>query len=145
MKRVEKALKSFNEGNTCSQAILSTYAEDLGLEKELALKLSCSFGGGMGCMGSICGAVTGAYMVLGLKHGRVDPDDISARNKSDELVRIFTEKFKQRNNDNLNCNDLLGYERSNDEHVKILKEKGIFDRVCPKCVKDAAEIIEEIL
>ena len=51
MDRVDKALRALKEGNTCSQAIVSTYAEDLGLNKELALKISCSFGGGMGCQG----------------------------------------------------------------------------------------------
>ena len=61
MSRVEQALSCLKEGFMCSQALLSTYCEELGLESELALKLADGFGGGMGCIGETCGAVTGAF------------------------------------------------------------------------------------
>jgi len=145
MEHIKEAEKLFRLGNTCSQAIFATYGPELGIAKKTALKLSCSFGGGMGCMGMTCGAVTGAYMVISLKYGRIDPADKAAREQSDKLVRLFTEKFKERHNDKLNCNDLLGYDRSNPEDLKIMYENGIFKEVCPKCVKDAAEILKEIM
>ncbi len=145
MDRIEKCVELFSKKNTCSQAILATYAPEFGVDREAALKLACSFGGGMGCMGMTCGAVTGAYMVISLKYGRIDPKDNVSRRKSDELVRLFTQKFKERHDGKVNCNDLLGYDRSNPEDVKIMREKGIFKKICPECVKDAAEILEEIL
>lgn len=145
MDHVEEALELFSNRNTCSQAVFATYAPELGIDKDTALKLSCSFGGGMGGMGMTCGAVTGAYMVISLKYGRIDPEDKAAREKSDGLIKLFTEKFKERNENKLNCNDLLGYDRSNPEDVRIMREKEIFRKVCPKFVRDAAEILEEIL
>jgi C_GCAxxG_C_C family probable redox protein len=90
---------------TCSQAVFATYALEFGVDKETALKLACSFGGGMGCMGMTCGAVTGAYMVISLKHGRIAPEDNASREKSDELVKLFTQKFKERHDSKVNCND----------------------------------------
>jgi len=69
MKRVEAAADCFEKGFNCAQAILSTYGTELGIEREHALRVAGPFGVGMGRMGNTCGAVTGAYMVIGLKHG----------------------------------------------------------------------------
>ena len=71
----------------CSLAILSTYAEDLGLDREVALKAAAGFGGGMGRMAGTCGAVTGALMVLGLKHGPVEADDQQGKESVYERVQ----------------------------------------------------------
>ena len=67
MKRSKHAVSCFKDGFSCSQALLSTYGDQFGLNHELALKVSGAFGGGMGRMGETCGAVTGAFMVIGLK------------------------------------------------------------------------------
>ena len=75
MSRVEQAVSCFQGGFNCSQAVLSTYAQDFGLDREAALKLAAGFGGGMGRMAGTCGAVTGAFMVLGLKHGPTEAGD----------------------------------------------------------------------
>ena len=69
MTNVEDALSLFKNGFRCSQAILSTYGLQFGLDQELALKLASPFGGGMGSLGNTCGAVTGAILVIGLKYG----------------------------------------------------------------------------
>lgn len=143
--RVEEAERLKKQGHTCSQAVFAAYAPELGVDKDTALKLSCAFGGGMGGMGMTCGAVTGAFMVISLKYGRIALEDKAAREKSDELVRLFAAKFKERRDNKLDCNDLLGYDRSDPEDVKIMQEKGIFGELCPALVKDAAEILEEIL
>ena len=69
----DKAVAIFKEGINCSQAVLSSFAEDFGVDKNMALKMAAGFGGGMGRTGHRCGAVTGAYMVLGLKYGAIEP------------------------------------------------------------------------
>lgn len=69
MNQSERAVACFKEGFSCSQAVFSTFAPQLGLECELALKVAGLFGGGMGRLGEVCGAVTGALMALGLKYG----------------------------------------------------------------------------
>ena len=86
MDRVETALSRFPEGFSCSQAILSTYGEEVGLARSLGLKLAAGFGGGMGRMAETCGAVTGAFMVVGLKHGRTKAGDSKAKGKTDDLL-----------------------------------------------------------
>jgi len=74
MNRIETALFRFAVGFNCSQSVLSAYAEHFGFDEETAMKISSGFGGGMGRMADTCGAVTGAYMVLGLKYGQNSPD-----------------------------------------------------------------------
>jgi C_GCAxxG_C_C family probable redox protein len=70
MTKPDDAAAYFNEGFSCSQAVVSSFSEDLGFDKETARKISCGFGAGMARTGNICGAVTGAMMVIGLKYGR---------------------------------------------------------------------------
>ena len=95
-------------------------------------------------MAETCGAVTGAYMVIGLKYGRSDIFDLSAKEKTYKLVREFSEKFKSRNG-SIVCRELLGVDISTVEGMKAAKQKNIHGTCCQKYVKDAAEIIEEIL
>ena len=75
----DKAVACFKEGFNCSQAVLSSFDDDFGLDKDMALKLAAGFGGGMGRMAQTCGAVTGAYMVIGLKHGAITGQDKAAK------------------------------------------------------------------
>jgi len=92
-------------------------------------------------MGGTCGAVTGAFMVLGLTY---DPEDPDAREKVYSLVRRYADKFVAHNG-SLLCKDLLGYDISTPEGLKIIKEKKITSEVCPRVDRDAAEILEEML
>ena len=85
-KRAEEAVACFKSDFSCSQAVFSVYAEQLGLDKQVALKISCAFGGGMARMAETCGAVTGALMVIGLKHGKARPDDNDARDRTYALA-----------------------------------------------------------
>src|SRR4030042_724869 len=94
MSDVEKAVSCFNEGFMCSQAVLSAYAEQFGLNRETALKVSAAFGGGMGRMGETCGAVTGAFMVIGLKYSRTTVQDTQSHEKTNRLVKEFVGRFK---------------------------------------------------
>ena len=144
MDRIERAVSCFKEGFSCSQALLSTYGEQLGLNREIALKVSGAFGGGMAHMGETCGAVTGAFMVIGLKHGKTKIEDKQAKEKTYSLVKEFVDRFKSRNG-SIVCRELLGCDISTPEGMKLVKEKKLTTTLCPKFVQDAAEIIEQIL
>ena len=144
MNNVEKAVSCFNEGFACSQSILSTYGEELGLNRELGLKVSGAFGGGMVNMGDTCGAVTGALMVIGLKYGRTIATDTVAKEMTYNFAEEFLEEFKQRNK-TIVCKELLGCDISTPEGRAFDSENKICDKLCPKFVQDAAEILEEIL
>ncbi|MCL2862865.1 MAG: C-GCAxxG-C-C family protein [Methanimicrococcus sp.] len=137
----DDVLKSFNGGFYCSQAVLSTYSEDLGLDKETALKISCGFGAGMARLSSTCGAVTGAYMVISLKHGSCMPADKEAVEKTFALMQEFDKLFAKKHG-TTNCRELLGVDLRHGDPV--LAGRQVKD-LCHIFVKDAAEILETVL
>ena len=140
MDKVNKALELFNQGCNCAQAVFSVYSNELGIEKETALKTAHGFGAGMGRLQEVCGAVTGAYMVLGLKYGSAAANDTAAKEKLYGLIREFAQKFDERNKATI-CRDLLGVDLINgDKKINAARVKA----VCPKAVKDAVEILEEL-
>ncbi len=124
--------------------MLCTYGPRFGLDREKALRVAGAFGAGMGRMGETCGAVTGAFMVIGLKHGKTTADDDEAREKTYELVKEFTARFKGRNK-TLLCRELLGHDLSTQQGRDAVLEKNLFITLCPRFVRDAVEIIDEIL
>ena len=144
MTNVEKAVSLFMNGFRCSQAILSTYGTQFGLKPEIALKLASPFGAGMGSLGNTCGAITGAYMVLGLKFGNTRASEIKKKEKAYEVVKEFVKRFKSRN-DTIFCRELLNCDISTPEGRNKAIEEKLFIELCPKFVQDSAEILEEIL
>jgi C_GCAxxG_C_C family probable redox protein len=144
MGAVERALAAFDEGYSCSQSVLSAFAPELGLDREMALRVATAFGGGMGHRGDTCGAVTGAFMVIGLKHGRVRADDREIRDLAYSLVNRFVEEFESRH-ESVVCRELLGFDLSTPEGERLAEEKWPDDMPCRDVVRDAAEILEEIL
>ena len=143
MNKKEKALDVFSGNFNCSQAVLSPFAEELGIEKEIYLKVATAFGGGMR-KGEVCGAVTGALMGLGLNYGHYENDNLVSKDKAYALTKEFMKSFEEKNGSVI-CKNLLGYDLSNEEELKIIKEKGLFKSVCPKAIESAVEILEEIL
>ena len=144
MKHADSAEALFSQGFACSQAIFSAYATEYGLNNDTALKVSSGFGGGMGRMAQTCGAVTGAYMVIGLKYGAVSGQDQEAKLKTYRLVREFAERFKAKNG-SLVCRDLLGCDISTPEGAEEMKRKGLHGSVCMKLVHDACDLLDEML
>ncbi len=143
MNRIESALSRFAQGFNCSQAVLSAYAVQFELDEETAAKIASGFGGGMGRMADTCGAVTGAFMVLGLKYGQNSPDR-EAKEAIYAQVKDFAGRFQARNG-SLVCRDLLDCDISTAEGLQQAREAEMFSRTCPKFVRDACEILEEML
>jgi C_GCAxxG_C_C family probable redox protein len=144
MGKPEEALSCFKENFSCAQAIFAAYAPGMGLDRETALKVAGAFGGGMGRMGETCGAVTGAFMLIGLRYGQIRADDGTAKDKTYKLVREFVEQFKERNR-SIVCRELLGVHPGTPEGSQAFKEKDLKNSICAKLVRDAAEIVEEML
>jgi C_GCAxxG_C_C family probable redox protein len=143
MNNSDKAVEIFKEGFSCSQAVFGAYCERFGLDRKQAYKISSGFGGGMH-LDQTCGAVTGAIMAIGLKYGRTKADDIDAKMKTIKMVNEFAKKFRQRHG-SIGCTDLIGCNISTPEGFEGAKKKDVFKQLCPKYVKSAAEILEEIL
>lgn len=139
--KVNEILESFNGGFYCSQAVLSAYCEDFGLDKKNALKISCGLAAGTARLGLTCGAVTGAYMVISLKHGNCLPDDKESIEKTFALIQEFDKRFVEKRG-STNCRELLDVDlRYGDPNLASRQVKAI----CPSLVKDAAEILESVL
>jgi C_GCAxxG_C_C family probable redox protein len=139
----EEAVERFKRGFNCSQAVFSSYSEQLGLDSDRASKVAAGFGGGMRMAGT-CGAVTGAFMVLGLKYGSSSANNQDAKVKTYNKIEEFTRRFKTRNN-SVTCRELLGCDISTPEGMKEARDKRLFSSKCTQMVQDAAEILEEML
>lgn len=131
-------------GFTCSAAVFSTFSEELGLDAETAKKIACGFGAGVSKTGNMCGAVSGAIMVIGLKYGKSRAGDNEATDTTRALTREFIRKFSARNGA-INCTALLGYDLSNPEDYRKAAASGLFITSCKGYVRDAVEILDGIL
>ena len=116
--------------------MFAAFSEDLGLSKEQALKIGACFGSGMR-KAEVCGACTGALMVLGLKYGE-------SKQKSDEVCDKFMDEFKKENGSYI-CRDLLECDISTEEGVKYAKDNNLFKEFCPKMVESASRIVDEMI
>jgi C_GCAxxG_C_C family probable redox protein len=144
MSKTEDANKCFLEGFNCAQAVFSAFSEELGLDKQTSLKIGGSFGAGMAHLNETCGAVTGAFMTIGLKCGRYKIEDTASKEKTYALVREFSKRFKDKYG-SLKCTDLIGYDLSTEDGLKKATDEKRFRTHCPNFVKDAAGIVEELL
>ena len=144
MSRADEAVTLFKQGFNCSQAVLRVFAGENGLAPELAMKIACGLGAGIGRQGMVCGAVSGAYLAIGLKHGRVRREDLESKDKTYALVREFSRRFKLLHA-SLNCPDLLGCDLSTPAGSEKADQENLFAALCPKFVQDSVEILEAIL
>jgi C_GCAxxG_C_C family probable redox protein len=142
--KINEAEACFDKGFNCCQSVLSTYGKEMGLGEQEALKIASGFGAGIAYMGDICGAVTGAFMVIGLKFGRFNVEDSAAKDKTYRLISEFVRIFKEKNG-SIKCNDLLDTDVSTQEGLQKAHEEGKFSTVCPKMVRDAADIVGRLL
>jgi C_GCAxxG_C_C family probable redox protein len=145
MTRSEQAVSKFIEGYNCAQSVLFAFCDDLGLDKDKALKIACGFGAGMGRKEEVCGAVSGGIMVIGAKYGRGENDDRKATEITYVKIRELMEQFSQKHGTYI-CRKLLnGCELTTEEGQKTFKDNDYFNKVCKSCVRSAVEILETII
>jgi C_GCAxxG_C_C family probable redox protein len=144
MTRTDDALERFKSGFTCSASVLSVFSDELGLDEKTAKKISCGFGAGISRTGKICGAVSGAVMVIGLKYGKSERGDDAATEKTRSLVREFIREFSEKNG-SVNCSRLLGYDLSDPLEFEKARASGLFQTRCFDLVRDSVELLEKIL
>lgn len=140
----DRAFETFNSGFNCAQSVFSAFAGDFKLPKNLALKMTTGLGAGIGNKGNICGAVLGAYMVLGLKYGRERADDLEAKEKTSLKTRQFDEIFLHQHS-SVYCRGLLQGDVSVDKERDEIVEKGLFKKACPVFVFSASEIVQNLI
>ena len=144
--RIEKAVELFKEGFNCSQAVVGAFADKYGFTREQALKMSASFGGGIGRMRETCGAACGLFLLAGLETGATEGADRNGKAANYALVQELAEEFKKRNGA-LRCADLLGLSKK--EPIVSTPEartnQYYAKRPCVKMVEEAARIWCEYL
>lgn len=138
---IQTAQDRFVQGFNCSQAVFSAYASQFGIDDEAALKLASPFGGGVARQGEVCGAVIGALMALGLGRGNATLENKEENYSiADEFITRFQEKHGT-----ILCRELIGYDLSKPKELLEAREQKVFVTACPGFVKDAAELVAELL
>lgn len=135
-----EAAKEFFNQNNCCQAVLLSFADELPVDREILLKLSGGMGGGM-CRGCVCGAVSAACMILGLRQESpaASPEDKAVlKAETRRFYSLFTDQFGA-----LDCRDLIGYDLNVLSEAEQAGESGVFEQLCPKLVGGAVKIIED--
>jgi C_GCAxxG_C_C family probable redox protein len=139
----EKAIESFRAGLNCAQATVTAYSDDLNFDNELAVRISCGFGGGMGRLQETCGAVTGAFMVLGIYYCSKFTDNKDRKEATYSAIQKFTDRFNSIHS-TLNCKSLMNCSLRTEEGQKYIKDNNLHEKVCEKCIADAIMIVDEL-
>lgn len=143
-KREARAVDYFRNGLNCAQAVLNSYANELSFDADMALSVSCGFGGGMGRLQKTCGAVSGSFMVFGIYNCRKYPDNNDRKEKTYEMVQKFSDKFIAIHG-STDCKSLLNCDLRTEEGRKTARDNNLYEIVCEKCVSDSIRIIEDLM
>lgn len=144
--RINRAVELFKSGYNCSQSVVAAFADLYDLSDEQALRVSASFGAGIGRMRETCGAACGMFILAGLEKGTTISKDQKGKGENYRLVQDLAEIFKERNG-SINCGELLGLKKGHvvssvpEERTDIYYKK----RPCVKMVEEAARIWAEYL
>ena len=143
--RIEKAVELFKSGYNCSQSVVAAFADMYGFTEEQALRMSASFGGGIGRMRQTCGAACGMFLLAGLEKGAVDGKDREGKAANYALVQALAEEFKKRNGSMI-CAELLGLKKPEGSSVPETRTEQYYaKRPRAKMVEEAATIWAEYL
>jgi len=143
MGRADAAVDLHGKGCNCAQAVLAVFAPELGLEQREAIRIATAFGGGMGRTDGVCGTVTGACMVLGLRSDMRSPEDRSAKDTAYSRMKEFDRRFRDRHGDT-SCTGLIGVNLSTPEGLQAARDRALFTTRCADLIRSAVEILEEM-
>ncbi len=144
MKRSEKALEYYSKGFNCAQSVIISFADILNIDEEIALRMASGFGGGMGRLQQTCGAVTGAFMVIGFLRGKSKAGDEEANEITNNLIQEFSHKFVE-SHGSINCKTLIKFDINTEEGMEQANKADVFNKKCSNFVKLAVELLEETL
>ncbi len=141
----KRAAELFKEGYNCAQSVFCAFSDVVGIDFETALKLSSSFGGGMGRLREVCGAISAMFMIAGLKYGYTSPNNDEIKGEHYARIQHLAEEFKKKHN-TIICRELLGLDVKQDDPTPSKRTEQYYkDRPCEGIIRDAAEIIAEYI
>ncbi len=145
MNHADLAEQYFLSGYNCAQSVLLAFGDKTGLDESTAARLSSSFGGGLARMREVCGAVSGAAMVLGLLYGYDSPNAPDEKRAHYHRVQDFAARFKEANG-SVVCRELLSGVSVADGRDPEARTAAYYQkRPCPRIIRQAAEILDEML
>ena len=143
--RADRARRMFLTGFNCSQSVVVSFCDLFDVDEETALRMSASFGGGMGRMREVCGAFSGIIMVLGLFAGQVEGSDQEAKKENYRLVQEAADLFRKENG-SIICREILGLEKAEGTYVPAPRTEEYYKkRPCPETIRGAAQILIDML
>ena len=141
----QKAMALFQEGYNCSQSVFLAFEDCYDMDHQTALRLSSSFGGGMGRLREVCGAVSGMFMVAGLMYGYEDPKNMEEKTQHYARIQELARRFEEVNG-SIVCRNLLGLGAGKDSHVPEKRTEEYYKkRPCGQLVGIAAMIMENYI
>ncbi len=138
----KKAVEMFNAGLNCAQSVAAVYTGIFNVDESVIEAVSSGFGAGMGRLQKTCGAVTGAFMVLGLKNRNISSDIRKEKVYAD--VFEFEKRFKAKMNTSA-CDELLGCDLKTDAGKRKFEKEELKKNICEKCIITAIEILDEMI
>ena len=143
--RGERAKAYFEQGYNCAQSVLLSFSDITGLDEKTSAMLSSGFGGGMGRMREVCGAVSGLFMAASLICGYSDPSDFEGKKQTYAMIQQLAQGFREQNG-SIICRELLGLSKPEGTHIPEQRTAEYYKkRPCGELVKSAAEILEAYL
>ncbi|MFQ8666899.1 C-GCAxxG-C-C family (seleno)protein [Anaerostipes caccae] len=141
----QKAMNLFKEGYNCSQSVFLAFKDLYGIDRRTALKLSSSFGGGMGRLREVCGSVSGMFLTAGILYGYDSPKDRSSKTEHYKRIQELARSFEELNG-SIVCRELLGLDQKKESYVPEERTKDYYrKRPCEQIVGCAAYIMEEYI
>lgn len=141
----KKAMDLFKEGYNCAQSVFLAFEDKYQIERNTALKLSSSFGAGMGRLREVCGAVSGMFMVAGILYGYEGAEDYEGKTRHYERIQQLAKEFETRNG-SIVCRELLGLGAGKDVPVPERRTEEYYKkRPCPELIGMAAAIMEQYI
>lgn len=134
----------FTQGYNCAQSVFLTYANKYGIDKETALKLSSSFGGGMGRLREVCGVVSAMFMIAGLEKGYTSNNNDELKAQHYALIQRLASKFKEKHG-TIICRELLGLDGEDNPIPSKRTPEYYSERPCEEFIADACKIIDNNL
>lgn len=141
MSRPERALEAFLAGFSCAQAVFTAWAGEAGIPADLSNRIATAFGAGCARRSLTCGAVSGAFLAIGLRHGMADAADDAARETVYEKTNAFCRRFEERHG-STQCGILLGCDLATEDGQATFRDNDYFRSRCTVYVRDACEILD---
>ena len=141
----EKAADNFRDGYNCAQSVLLAFADKVGLENEEALRLASSFGGGMGRLREVCGAVSAMFMIAGILKGYTEPNNDVVKANHYKLIQDLAAEFKSKHG-TIICRELLGLDGTEFSPIPSVRTEEYYkERPCEVFIRCVAKIVEDEL